>query len=66
MVTSAVTTDVATIQAKHKDRIFSLREMIKKSLHLKKSSSTTLSPNLDITPKTHPNINFLPKTTTHR
>lgn len=65
-MTFAVTTDVATIQAKHKDRIFSLREIIKKSLHLKKSSSTTLSPNLDITPKTHLDTNFLPKTTTYR
>lgn len=41
----AITTAVANIQAKHKGKIFSLWEMIKKFLLLKRSPFATPSPN---------------------
>lgn len=58
---STVVTAVANIQAMHKSEMLSLREMIKKSLLLRKSP-----PDPDTTLKAHPGANFLSKTITER
>lgn len=50
-MTSLVLTVITAIQAKHKSEMVSLREMIKKSLLLRKFSSTISSPNPDANPK---------------
>lgn len=62
----AIATALAAIEAKYKDEILSLWEMIKKSLLLRESLSKTSSPDPDATPKTLPGSDSLPKTTTER
>lgn len=61
-----VTTVVAAILAKPKNKMFSLKEIIEKLLHLRESFSVTSPPNPNATPKTFLGVNFLPKTTTKR
>lgn len=65
-MSSAIAIAVASIQAKHKNEMFSLREMIEKSLLLKESPSAT--PPLD--PDAIPKVLFagysLPKVSTER
>ena len=65
-VLSAVATTVATIQAKYEIKMLSLREMIEKSLLLKKSPSMAPPPNSDTTPKAFPGDDSLPKVSTER
>lgn len=65
-VTSAVIAAVDAIQAKHKEEMLALREMIKKSLLLRDSSSSTLPSNPDAAPKVHPATDSLPKPSTER
>ena len=65
-VTSAVRVAVDAMQAEHKEEMFALREMIKKSLLLRESLSAILPPSPVATPKTHPGVNLLPKTTIER
>lgn len=66
MVTSAIVTAIAAIQAKHNNEMLSLREMIKKSLLLKESLSAISLFNLDATPKVHLGSDSLPKITAER
>lgn len=66
VVTFAIVTVVAAIQAKQKSEMFSLREMIKKSLLLKEFSSATPSSDPEATPKAYPGANSLSKTITKR
>lgn len=65
-VTSAVTVAIDVIQAKHKEEMLALQEMIKKSLLLKESPSAIPLPDPDATLKAHPGANSLPKTSTKR
>ena len=65
-VTSAFATAVASIQAKHKSEMLSLREMIEKSLLLRDSPSATPPPDLDATSKAPPGGEFLQKASTKR
>ena len=65
-VTSAVVIAIADIQVKHEREMLSLQEIIKKSLLLRGSPSTTPPPNPDTTLKAHPSANSLSKTTTER
>ncbi len=65
-VTSAVAIAVDGMQAKHEEEMFSLREMIEKSLLLKESPSTISPPSPVTTPKTHSSADSLPRTTTER
>ena len=60
-VLSAVAIAIASIQAKHENKMLSLREMIKKSLLLKESPSATPSLNLDATLKSLLAGDSLPK-----
>lgn len=66
VVTSAVAIAVASIQAKHKSKMLSLREMIKKSLLLRNSPSATPLPDPDAASKAHSGADLLPKSTTKR
>ena len=54
------------MQAKHKEEIFALQEMIEKSLLLKEFLSAIPPPSPVAIPKAHPGADFLPKTTTER
>lgn len=54
---------VDAIQAKHKGKIFSLKEMIKKYLLLRESPSMTPLPDPNIAPKEHYTTDPLPKNT---
>lgn len=65
-VTFAVVIAVAAIQVKHKGNIFSLREMIEKSLLLRESSFANLPPDPNATPKVHLGANIFLKTSTER
>ncbi len=65
-VTFAVATTVAAIQAKHKNEMLSLREMIEKSLLLRESPFATPPPDPDATAKALPGGDSLPKITTER
>lgn len=66
IVIFAVAIAVAVIQTKHKSEMLSLRNMIKKSLLLSNSFSTTPPSNPNATPKTHLDTNSLSKATTER
>lgn len=57
---------IAAIQAKHENEMLSLREIIKKSLLLRESLSTTPPPNTDTTSKSIFGSDFLPKTSIER
>lgn len=63
VVTSAITATVDTMQAKHKEKMFALREIIEKSLLLRKSPFPIPLPSLIATPKAYPGANSLSKTT---
>lgn len=65
-VVSAVVTAIASIQTNHESKMLSLREMIEKSLLLRNSPSTTLTPDPDTALKVYPGANPLPKSTTKR
>lgn len=65
-VSSAISTAVAAIQAKYKNEMFYLWEMIEKFLLLREFPSATPSFDLDATPKVFPGGNFLPKTSTKK
>lgn len=62
----AVAIAVAAIQAKHENKMFSLWEMIKKSLLLRESSSMTPPLDPDVTSKALPGGDSLPKASTER
>lgn len=62
----AVATAVAAIQAKLKNKMLSLSEMIEKSLLLKEFFSTTLSPDPDATSKSLSGGDSLSKASTER
>lgn len=65
-VTFSIAAAVYTMQAKHEEEIFTLREMIEKSLLLSKSPSPIPPPSPIATFKAHPDANSLPKTTIER
>lgn len=50
-VLSTVTTAIAIVKTKHKNKMLSLQEIIKKSLLLRESFFTTPPPDSDATPK---------------
>lgn len=60
-VMSAVATAIAAIQAKHKNMILFLHEIIKNSLLLRDFLSAIFFLDPDAVPKPHSAINFLPK-----
>ena len=62
-VTSAVTAAIDAIQAKHKEEILALREIIKKSLLLKDSAFSTPPPDLDASSKLFPPADLPSKST---
>ena len=62
-VTSAVTAAVDAIQAKHKEEMLALREMIEKSLLLKDSASSTSPPDLNASSKLSPPADLTLKST---
>ena len=62
-VTSAVTAAIDAIQAKHKEEMLALREMIEKSLLLKDSASSTPPPDLNASSKLSPPAHFPSKST---
>lgn len=64
VVMFVVATAIATIQAKHKAKMLSLREMIEKSLLLSESLSATPFLNPNIFSKVYSTSDFLPKNTT--
>lgn len=66
VILSAVIISVAAIQAKHKNEMLSLWEMIKNSLLLKESPSNILLLDLDATPKALLGGDFLPKASTEK
>ena len=61
VVSSAVATAVASIQAKHKSEMLSFWKMIEKFLLLRESPSATPPPDSDTTPKSLLTANSLPK-----
>ena len=65
-VASAVTTAVASIQAKRESEMLSLWEMIEKSLLLRESPPLTPAPDPDAAPKSLPAGDSLPKASTER
>lgn len=65
-VTFAVTTAVAPIQTKHESKMLSLHELIKKSLLLSNSSSSTPLPDPDVVANAYPSTNSLSKASTER
>ena len=65
-VLSAVATAVAAMQAKHENKMLSLREMIEKFLLLRESPSLTPPPNPNATSKALPADNSLPKASIER
>lgn len=62
-VASAVATALADIQAKHEGKMFSLREMIEKSMLLKESPSATPPPGLNASSKLFPPADLTSKST---
>lgn len=65
-VMSAVATAIAAIQVKYKGEMFSLREMIEKSLLLRTSFFATPLPNPNVAFKAYPITNSLLKNITEK
>lgn len=61
-VISTVATAIAAIQVKYEEEMFALREMIEKSLVLRQSAFSTVSPDPNALSKAPPRANLLLKT----